>query len=115
MAPVPPRRLPDAVSGTGGLDALEYEALQEKAWNLARMGRRLELALRALAEFDAALPEGGAGERDRLVAAAGEALWYLVVQREACGLRDSEALMRELDVPREVRLRMGYVPPDRRR
>jgi hypothetical protein len=41
------------------------------------------------------------------VGAAGEALWYFVVQREVLGLRDSDAVMRELRVPREVRLRMG--------
>jgi hypothetical protein len=33
-----------------------------------------------------------------------------VIQREVCGLRDSEAVMRHLGVPREVRLRMGYAP-----
>jgi hypothetical protein len=41
---------------------------------------------------------------------AGEALWYYVIQREVCGLRDSEAVMRQLGAPREVRLRMGYAP-----
>jgi hypothetical protein len=46
-------------------------------------------------------------ERKRLVAAAGEALWYYVVQREACGLRDTERVLRKYRVPREVRLRMG--------
>jgi hypothetical protein len=46
----------------------------------------------------------------RALSAAGEALWYYVIQREVCGLRDSEAVMRQLGVPREVRLRMGYVP-----
>ena len=30
-----------------------------------------------------------------------------VVQREACGLRDSRVLMREYNVPPEVQLRMG--------
>ena len=51
-----------------------------------------------------------AARRDELVAAAGEALWYYVIQREVCGFRDSEAVMRHLAVPREVRLRMGYTP-----
>ena len=39
---------------------------------------------------------------------AGQALWALVVQREACGLRDVESVLREYGVPREVYLRMGY-------
>ncbi len=91
----------------GQLDVLQYEILQEKAAVLARLGRRLQSALDALAAFDASGGAGAAGERDALVGAAGEALWYYVVQREVLGLRDGETVMRELRVPREVRLRMG--------
>ncbi len=95
------------------LDAVEYEVAQEKAAALHRIGKRLDDALLALRTFDAAATsgEGRTGgeqaERASLVAAAAEALWYFVVQREACGLRDSEAVMCELQVPREVQLRMG--------
>jgi hypothetical protein len=108
-----PPRITPTFSGPGGVDLLNYELVQEKAATLARIGKRLQAALDALAAFDAA---GGGGEtadggrRDELVAAAGEALWYYVIQREVCGLRDGEAIMRQLGVPREVRLRMGYVP-----
>lgn len=45
--------------------------------------------------------------RAALVAAAGEALWYYVVQREAIGLRDVDAVLREYRVAHEVYLRMG--------
>ena len=91
------------------VEALNYELLQESASTLGRVGRGLERALEALAAHDAA---GGAGEEDRdaLVAAAGEALWYYVVQREVMGLRETETVLRELGVPREVRLRMGMAP-----
>lgn len=90
------------------VEALNYEILQESAATLARLGRRLERALEALAAHDAG---GGAeAERDALVAAAGEALWYYVVQREVMGLSGTEVLLRELGVPREVRLRMGLPP-----
>jgi hypothetical protein len=34
-----------------------------------------------------------------------------VVQREACGLRDSRAVMRDYAVPAEVQVRMGLPPP----
>jgi hypothetical protein len=37
---------------------------------------------------------------------AGHALWMFVVQREACGLRDSRTLMRDYNVPGEVQQRM---------
>jgi hypothetical protein len=38
---------------------------------------------------------------------AGCALWMFVVQREACGLRDSRTLMRDYNVPGEVQQCMG--------
>jgi hypothetical protein len=91
-----------------GVDVLEYELFQEKASTLARMGGKLNAALDALAAYDAAHePRAGDGQRADLVAAAGEALWYYVVQREVCGLRDTDAVLRHLGVPREVRLKMG--------
>jgi hypothetical protein len=97
--------------------ALDYEIAREKASALGRLGRRLEAALAALAAFDAQVDEEGAGSpvlrrerRDALVAAAGEALWMFIVQREACGLRDSTRAMRDYGVPADVRLRMGIFP-----
>jgi uncharacterized protein DUF6665 len=112
-------RIPRGPKQAGtGLDVLEYELFQEKAANIARLGRRLEQALEALRAFDDAAahaPAGSAEEdaarREALVAAAGEALWYYVVQREVCGLHDGDAVIRHLGVPREVRLRMGVRPP----
>jgi hypothetical protein len=86
--------------------ALDYELAQEMAAALGRLGRRLERALQALAQFDAA-NVADPGERSALLAEAGEALWLFVVQREACGLRDARQLMRDYKVPPEVQYRMG--------
>src|SRR5215218_8485511 len=97
----PPRTTP-TFTGPGNVDLLNYEIAQEKAATLSRIGKRLQAALDALAAFDAArgdAEDGDEGRRDALVAAAGEALWYYVIQREVCGLRDSEAVMRQLGVP----------------
>ncbi|HSU14427.1 DUF6665 family protein [Longimicrobium sp.] len=91
------------------VDVFEYELVQEKAATLSRLGRRAAAALDALKAFDAA-PDASQS-RDELVDAAGQAWWYYVVQREVCGFRDSEGLLRQLGVPREVRLRMGVFPP----
>jgi hypothetical protein len=96
-------------------DALTYEIAQEKAAALGRMGRALEKALASLLDFDAAHPRAGAPvsvqqARRSLVMEAGHALWMFVVQREACGLRDSRTLMREYKVPGEVQLCMGAAP-----
>jgi hypothetical protein len=90
--------------------ALDYEIAQEMASALGRLGRRLEQALAALAQFDELSPPAGEApshERRALVAEAGTALWLFVVQREACGLRDSRQVMRDYRVPPEVQYRMG--------
>jgi hypothetical protein len=65
-----------------------------------------------LSEFDAAHPQAENLPAERqarraLVAEAGNALWMFVVQREACGLRDSRTLMRDYKVPADVQRRMG--------
>ena len=93
------------------VDVLNYEIVQEQAAALGRMGRALETALARLREFDDAHPRAGAPAstqqaRRTLVMEAGHALWMLVVQREACGLRDSRIVMRHHNVPAEVQ-RMG--------
>jgi hypothetical protein len=97
------------------VDVLGYEIAQEQASALGRMGRALEQALARLREFDAAQPGSGAPAsaqqaRRTLVIEAGHALWMFVVQREACGLRDSRAVMREYKVPGEVQQCMGMRP-----
>lgn len=104
--------------GGEGSDPLAYEIVQEKAANLQRLGRRLEAGLQALRDFDASAAgrprtAADAETRERLLDEAGESLWYYVVQREVSGLRDTEGALRELGVPREVRLRMG-LPSARR-
>jgi hypothetical protein len=93
---------------------LDYELAQETASALGRQGRALEAALKALAAFDA--DSDGPHDpklRAALVASAAQALWHFVVQREACGLRDSGTMMRMYGVPAEVRDRMGAFPPGR--
>jgi hypothetical protein len=94
------------------VDILNYELVQEQASALGRMGRALEAALAKLQEFDADHPPVGASAaaqeaRRRLVTQAGHALWMFVVQREACGLRDSRAIMRSYNVPGEVQQCVG--------
>jgi hypothetical protein len=102
---------------------LEHEFAQEKASALGRLGRALEAALQALERFDAEhrdapWPAGKRREmRASLAAEASSALWQFVVQREACGLRDLRAVLRDYRVPAEVAARMGVlpVPPKRSR
>jgi hypothetical protein len=96
-------------------DLLTHEFAQERASALGRLGRALETALAALARFDADRPREAASAEDRplraaLVAEASVALWHFVVQREACGLRDTRHVLREYCVPAEVAARMGVLP-----
>lgn len=112
-----PRPLPIWLRAENPAAALDYEIAREKASALGRLGRRLEAALAALAAFDAQTDEERSApppvrreQRDALVAAAGDVLWNFIVQREACGLRDSNRAMRDYGVPAEVRLRMGIFP-----
>jgi hypothetical protein len=110
-----PRPLPPWLRAENPAAALDYEIAREKASTLGRLGRKLEAALAVLAAFDAqneefASPAARRERRDELVAAAGDVLWSFIVQREACGLRDSARAMRDYGVPAEVRLRMGVFP-----
>jgi hypothetical protein len=100
------------------IDVLDYEIAQDRAAALGRMGRALEEALAKLRQFDAGHPRSGTPasarqERRTLVTEAGLALWMFVVQREACGLRDSRTVMRDYNVPGEVQRCMGVVPATR--
>ena len=109
-----PHRRPDR-SARGPLD---YEIAQEKAAALGRLGRGLEQAIAALKTFDANHPEAARTEETRrlrstLVETAGHALWLFIVQRDACGLRDTKAVMRDYRVPAEVQARAGAFPPRR--
>jgi ribosomal 50S subunit-associated protein YjgA (DUF615 family) len=97
---------------------LDHEFAQERASALGRLGRALEAALAALAAFDANHANSLApaadirAARGKIVAEASVALWQFVVQREACGLRDMRALIRDYRVPAEVAARMGAVLPE---
>lgn len=104
-----------------GLATLQDEIMQERAAALGRVTRAFEEALAAFLRLDDE-PASGARDREvrreRLLDRAGEALWHFVVQREACGLRNTEGVLRELKVPPAVRLRMGVsrqTPSARRR
>ncbi len=90
--------------------ALDYEAAQEQASALGRLGRALEATLTALSDHERERTRDSetiAATRARLVRDASEALWLYIVQREACGLRDPKPVIRDYRVPAEVFNRMG--------
>lgn len=87
------------------LGAVDAEIFAEQASSLGRAGRALEQALADLAAFDAGtLKRRGRNPPDRpaLLATAREAFWFLIVQREACGVRDASDVLSIYKVPGEV-------------
>jgi len=108
--------VPHALSHRG--EALDYEIAREQAAALGRLGRALERALTALSEFDrrqgdpatngpATRTASLGAARKRLVQEASDALWCLIIQREACGMRDPRPVLRAYRVPAEVHNCMG--------
>ena len=84
------------------MDAVHREIMEEKAGALLRTERRLLDALAAYRE------QTGASKRAvDLMWDVVDAVTALVVQREACGLRDAKHVFRFYDVPREVVARIG--------
>jgi hypothetical protein len=100
-----------------GVDVLEYEILGEQAATIGRLARELRESLDALQAFDERAGGGGAPvdrrdpQRQRLVDAAGYALFNFVVQRDCAGLRGTEHVLKQYAVPPEVRARMGVARP----
>jgi hypothetical protein len=91
---------PGKVSDSVGL--LDHEILAEKAAALGRAGERVE---RLLAELNA--HEGDADERSRLLKAAAEAVYAYFIQRELCGMRRHQDVIREYRIPNAVLVRLG--------
>jgi hypothetical protein len=110
MSVRPPKAFARKSQATPFEEALDHEIRGEMAGTHGRLLQVLEKRLAALAAFDARTPDAAPAERDPLVAAAGEALWHIVVQRELMGLRRPKSFMDDYGVPPEVRLRMGIRP-----
>src|SRR6202043_1752168 len=72
-----------------GFATLEYEITEERASALGRLGRRHEAALEAIGACAQIDPQIRAG----LVKEAKYSLWLFVVQRETCGLNNTEPRM----------------------
>lgn len=85
-----------------GLDLLGHEILAEKAAALGKAGEKARLALAGLK----AHPDGAEG-REALLKAAAEAVHAYFIQRELCGFRRHEAIIREYEIPRAVLARLG--------
>lgn len=89
------------------VDTVQHEVAEEKAEALGHTGRRLQHAVEQLRLHDRTGGNGRAAKRDQLLWNLAERLEALVVQREACGLRDVRSVLEFYEVPREALARMG--------
>jgi hypothetical protein len=85
-----------------GLDLLGHEILAEKAAALGRAGEKAGVALAKLK----AHPDSKEG-REALLKATAEAVHAYFIQRELCGFRRHDAIIREYEIPRAVLVRLG--------
>ena len=102
----PPKSLQSS-TGSDSLDALAYEAAQETATALGRIGSKLEIALEALRRHDETA--GANQDRDALVQEAADAAWILFIQRDHLGLRTDHHLLNTYKIPKEVMARVGVI------
>jgi hypothetical protein len=93
------------------VDVLKHELAEEKAGALGRCAQLLERALERFRTHDEA--SGADPKRERLLWDLAERVEAFVVQREACGLRDSRYALKFYGVPREAIARVGARRPDR--
>lgn len=90
-------------SGTGGaVQTIDHEVLGEKAATLGRAGERVEKTLKRLAVEAADSPR-----RPELLRDAAEAVYAYFIQRELCGMRRHQDVIREYGIPAEVLVRLG--------
>ncbi|MDZ5697983.1 DUF6665 family protein [Chelativorans sp. M5D2P16] len=85
-----------------GVDSLDHELAGEMAASLGRAGREAEAALARLAAH-----EGEGSERAGLLRAAADAVYAYFIQRELCGLKRHDDVVRQLAIPRAVLVRLG--------
>ncbi len=99
-------RPPSAYVGSGkvpdSLGLLDYEIAAEKASSLGRAGRKVEETLAALFAF-----EGETEDKQPLLKEAAEAVYAYFIQRELCGMRRHQDVIREYAIPNEVLVRLG--------
>lgn len=91
-----------ARGSAGGVDHLGQEIMAEKAASLGRAG---EKASRALARLAQATPDDPS--RAALLKEAADAVHAYFIQRELCGLRRHDGVIRDLAIPRAVLVRLG--------
>jgi hypothetical protein len=112
MAVRVPQSLSAGLQRETGWSVLDYELREQKAHTLGTLSGQVEQSLAALRAFDAGtLAPDRDNRRRALLDEAADRVWALMIQRELCGLRNWEAMVRDYNIPREVLNRVGQVRP----
>jgi hypothetical protein len=111
MAVRPPQSLfPTGLKPETGWSVLDYELHEQKAQALGDLGTQVEQALTALRVFDdGAHAPDREDHRSNLLDQAADRVWSFMVQRELCGLRHWDAVVKDYRIPSEVLSRLGQV------
>ena len=105
---VPNMKLPSlsgVKNGSNHLDALAYEAAHETAITFGRTGKKLEMALEKLKQYDATVRPNT--DRAVLLQEAADAAWGFFIQRDHLGLRTDHHLLQTYNIPDDVMARVG--------
>jgi len=105
-----PGSLSRGLQPEAGWSVLDHEIREQKAQALGALGSQVEQALAALRAFDAGAHEpDGEHRRHALLDRAADRVWAFMIQRELCGLRNWDAVVKDYGIPREVLNRVGQV------
>ena len=102
MALRPPSLTSGNAPSQSALNVLDYEIAGEMAVALGRAGRRVE---ETLALLRAEAPDSAG--RPRVLQDAADAVHAYFIQRELCGMRRHDAVIREYQIPKTVLARLG--------
>jgi hypothetical protein len=103
----PPQSFSTGLARETGWSVLDCEILQQKAHTLGTLGSQVEQALARLRTFDAGAHEADEARRSALLDDAADRVWAMMIQRELCGLRFWDAVVKQYGIPREVLNRVG--------
>lgn len=82
--------------------ALDYELAAEMAYSLGQAGKRAEREIAALVQMSPDDPK-----RAEALSSAAKAVHAYFIQREICGMRRHDAIIREMGIPQAVLVRLG--------
>ena len=102
MAVRAPKNLAGRFLDAEAKSPLEHEIASEQAGALGRSGRQVAATLESYRQARAS-----GEDHEKALNQAVDAVYGFLIQRELLGLRDSRAIIRDYDIPREILVRLG--------